>query len=178
MDGARLANAIVSLKTTADAMTREAGVDVLSFGGTKNGLMFGEAVVFCTPELARHAEFARKQSTQLASKMRFIAAQFSALMEAGLWLRTAAHANEMATLLAERASALDGVRITRDVQANEIFARLPHDIIAPLQKHAFFHVWDHATDEVRWVTSFDTTREDVGAFVERLRVLLGKTKAQ
>ncbi len=172
MDGARFANAVVSLNTTAAAMTREVGVDVVSFGGTKNGLMFGEAVVFCTPGLARNAKFVRKQSTQLASKMRFVAAQFSALMKDGLWLKAAANANATAAMLAERASGLNGVRLTRDVQANEVFARIPHDIIAPLQEHAFFYVWDSAVNEVRWVTSFDTTEDDVNAFVERLDGLL------
>ncbi len=173
MDGARFANAVVALNTTAAAMTRDVGVDVISFGGTKNGLMFGEAVVFCTPNLARDAKFVRKQSTQLASKMRFVAAQFSAVLKDGLWLRAAAQANAMAALLAERAAVLDGVEVTRDVQANEVFARLPHDVIAPLQEHAFFYVWDPATDEVRWVTSFDTTEDDVNAFINRMDALLG-----
>jgi len=149
--------------------TVEAGVDVLSFGGTKNGLMFGEAVVFFTPELAGAAPYVRKQSTQLASKMRFIAAQFEALLTDGLWERNARHANDMAALLAQRAVAVPGVRIVRQVEANEVFAVLPPGAIESLLERVFFYVWDHDAHEVRWVTSFDTTEEDIDRFIGDLR---------
>ncbi len=175
MDGARLANAAVSLDVSLAETTVEAGVDVLSFGGTKNGLMFGEAVVFFNPELAGSARYVRKQSTQLASKMRFIAAQFEALLVDGLWERSARHANTMAALLAERAAEVPGVRIARPVEANEVFAVLPPAAIDALLERAFFYVWDHAAHEVRWVTSFDTTEEDIDRFVDCLGDVVGQT---
>lgn len=174
MDGARLANAAVSLGITLAEATVEAGVDVLSFGGTKNGLMFGEAVVFLTPGLAGAAKYLRKQSTQLASKMRFIAAQFDALLTDGLWERSARHANAMASLLAERAASVPGIRIVRSVEANEIFAVMPPATIDALLEQVFFYVWDHDANEVRWVTSFDTTEEDIDRFIERLENVMSR----
>lgn len=177
MDGARLANAAASLGVSLREASRDCGVDVLSFGGTKNGLMCGEAVVFFRPELARDFAFIRKQGMQLASKMRFIAAQFVRLLEGDLWLRNANHSNRMAALLAEKVAAVPGVSIHRPVQANGVFALLPPQAIAPLQKEFAFHVWDeHATPthpEVRWMAAFDTTEEDIERFVAALRRALG-----
>jgi threonine aldolase len=173
MDGARLANAAVSLGVSLAETTAEAGVDVLSFGGTKNGLMFGEAVAFFNPELGKTARYVRKQTTQLASKMRFIAAQFEALLTDGLWERNARHANAMAALLAERAAAVPGVRLVRPVEANEVFAVMPPAAIDALLERVFFYVWNHEAHEVRWVTSFDTTEEDIDQFVGHLRETVG-----
>lgn len=169
VDGARLANAAAALGTSLRALTTEAGVDVLSFGGTKNGLLGAEAVVFLNPALGDGFEYLRKQSLQLASKMRFLTAQLHALLEDELWLRSASHANAMAALLAERISGVDGVRITRPVQTNAVFAQLPFDAIAQLQSEYDFYVWDERVREVRWMCSWDTTAEDVEEFAAAVR---------
>ncbi|MDR0766720.1 MAG: low specificity L-threonine aldolase [Odoribacteraceae bacterium] len=173
VDGARVANAAAHLGLPPAAFTRDAGVDILSFGGTKNGMIFGEAVVFFNPSLAREVEYTRKQMTQLHSKSRFIAAQFLALLEDDLWLRAAGHANDMARLLAREAMQVPGVTITQEVQANEVFAIIPREIIEPLRRDCFFHVWDEDAGEVRWVCSFDTTEEDIFDFTALLRSLAG-----
>jgi len=169
MDGARLCNAAAALDLPLRALTGDAGIDVLSFGGTKNGLMFGEAVVFFDPAPAADFKYIRKQGTQLASKMRFMAAQFQAFFTDDLWLRSARHANRMARLLEERASAVPGVQISRPVEANGVFAVLPREAVPRLQGQFFFHVWDEGTSEVRWMTSFDTTEEEIERFVALLR---------
>lgn len=169
MDGARICNAAAALDLSLREITRDAGVDVLSFGGTKNGLMFGEAVVFFDPSLSRSFKYIRKQGTQLASKMRFLAVQFEAFFTDDLWLRSACHANRMARLLADRAAAVPGVRISRPCEANGVFAVLPGEVIPRLQEAFFFHVWNEETCEVRWMTSFDTTEEDIDRFVALLR---------
>jgi threonine aldolase len=168
MDGARLANAAAHLGVGLREASRDCGVDALSFGGTKNGLMCGEAVVFFRPELAEGFQYIRKQGMQLASKMRFISAQMARLLEGDLWLRNATHANHMARLLAEKAAQVPGVNVLRPVQANGVFARLPENAIEPLQREYDFLVWDDRTREVRWMTSFDTTPEDVEGFVAAL----------
>lgn len=172
VDGARIANAVAALGVSARELIVETGVDALSFGGTKNGLMLGEAVVLLRPELARDFEWVRKQGMQLASKMRFVAAQFDALLEDGRWLRSAAHANAMARRLEAAVRGLPGLEITQPVQANGVFARLPRAAIAKLQAETAFYVWDEARDEVRWMASFDTTPEDVDAFAARVRAVL------
>jgi threonine aldolase len=150
-----------------------AGVDVLSFGGTKNGMIAGEAVVFFDPELARNFAYRRMQGAQLASKMRFIAAQFGALFTNDLWLRSATHANRMAKLLAEGLSELPGVRLTQKVQANEVFAIIPREHVAALQNEASFQVWVEELTEARFVTSFDTTEDDITAFVNAAKLIIG-----
>lgn len=170
VDGARLANAAASLGCGLGEACL--GADVVSFGATKNGAMLAESVVFRDPELARDFRFVRKQSAQLASKMRFISAQFTALLEGDLWLRNASHANAMARLLAGRVRDIPGVRITQEVQANEIFAMLPKDAIAQLQAEFDFYTWDERTGEVRWVTSWDTTEADVEAFAAGIEARL------
>ena len=162
IDGARLANAAASLGCTLGKAA--AGADIVSFGATKNGAVLAESVVFLDPALAAEFKYVRKQSAQLASKMRYIAAQYSALLEDGLWRRNAENANAMARVLAERASAVPGVRITQPVEANEVFAVLPREVIQPLAEEFDFYVWDERADEVRWVTSWDTTIEDVEEF--------------
>jgi threonine aldolase len=174
MDGARLANAVAALDVPVRTLTVEAGVDVLTFGGTKSGLLAGEAVVFLDPALARDAAFLRKQSTQLASKMRFIAAQFTALLTDDLWLRNARHANAMAARLAERIREVAGVEVTQPVQANAVFARLPEVAIEELRASTPFYVWDEATEEVRWMTAFDTTEEDVDRFAAAVAAVVGR----
>ncbi len=168
VDGARLANAAAALGVALAELTTEAGVDVVSFGGTKNGLVFGEAVVFCRAELARDFPFTRKQLGQLASKMRFVSAQFEALLTGDLWLRSARHANDMAARLAAAVEAVDGIEITHPVEANAVFARLPRPaidrLLAELPGEHPFYVWDAARDEVRWMCSWDTTEADVDGF--------------
>lgn len=166
MDGARLANAAAALDRPLRAITADAGVDVLTFGGTKNGLLGGEAVVFLDPSHAEAFRFIRKQGMQLASKMRFVAAQFDALLGTDLWLRNARHANAMARRLALGLGAVPGVTVTQSVDANAVFAILPRAAIAPLQAVAYFHVWDEPRNEVRLMASFDTTPDDVDRFVE------------
>lgn len=172
MDGARLGNAAAALDLPLRALTADVGVDVLSFGGTKNGAMAAEAVVFFDPARDEAVRFGRKQAMQLPSKMRFIAAQFVALLTDGLWRRNASHANRMARRLAEGAATVPGVTITQPVDANAVFARLPRGRIAALQARRFFYVWDEGAGEVRWMCSFDTTEDDVDRFVAELRETL------
>jgi threonine aldolase len=168
VDGARLANAAAALDVPLLTLTTEVGVDIVSFGGTKNGLLVGEAVVFLHPELGETFKYLRKQSMQLASKMRFLAAQFDALLTDDLWLRCARHANEMAARLAKAVAGIDAVSITRPVQANSVFATLPAASIPVLQARFPFYVWEEATCEVRWMCSWDTTEDDVDGFVEAI----------
>ena len=166
VDGARLSNAAAALDTSLRDITTDAGVDVLSFGGTKNGLLGGEAVVILNPDLAGTAQFQyiRKQSMQLASKMRFLAAQFDALLEDELWRRCAAQANAMASRLAARLVDVTGMSVSRPVQTNAVFAILPPEATKELKRDFPFYVWDEQTGEVRWMCSWDTTEEDVDDF--------------
>jgi threonine aldolase len=175
MDGARIANAAAALGEPITAFTRDAGVDVLSFGGTKNGLLFGEAVVFFRPDLAADYRYLRKSGGQLSSKMRFIGAQFAALYGSSLWLELARHANGMAARLADGARAA-GVRIEYPVQANEVFPVLPDAAADALRALSDFYVWEprgDGTSVCRWVTSWDTTEDDVDTFVAALPGALG-----
>jgi threonine aldolase len=172
MDGARLANAAAALDLSLRALTADVGVDALSFGGTKNGAMGAEAVIFFDRARAAGVRFGRKQAMQLASKMRFVAAQFEALLRDGLWRRNALHANRMARLLADLARTVPGVTITQPVEANAVFARLPRERIEPLQARRSFLLWDEASSEVRWMCAFDTTEEDVRAFAAEIRSIL------
>ena len=165
MDGARISNAAAALGLPLRAVTRDAGVDVLSFGGTKNGLLGGEAVVFFEPAHAERFRFIRKQGMQLSSKMRFVAAQFEALIGTDLWLRNARHANAMARRLGDGLRRIPGVTVTQPVDANAVFAVLPHGSVPALQAAAYFYVWDDTRDEVRLMASFDTTEDDVDRFV-------------
>ncbi|HVX88689.1 MAG TPA: aminotransferase class I/II-fold pyridoxal phosphate-dependent enzyme [Gemmatimonadales bacterium] len=168
MDGARIANATAALGGDIRATVRDVGIDVLSFGFTKNGGMGAEAVVFLDPRHAEGFEFTRKQGMQLASKMRFLAAQVDALLADGLWLRLAGHANQMARRLAAGVEKLPGVRLARPAEANAVFAHVPDARIKTLQERHQFYVWKPGTDgtsEVRWMCSWDTTEQDVDAFV-------------
>jgi threonine aldolase len=164
MDGSRLANAAASLGVPLARFTTDAGVDLLSFGGTKNGLLLGECVVVLSPERVRSIRYLRKMSMQLASKMRFVSVQFEALLAGDLWLRSASHANAMARRLDEAVRRIDGVTVLRPVQSNAVFAVLPREVSERLQKRFKFYFWDEATGEVRWMCSFDTTESDVDAF--------------
>jgi threonine aldolase len=169
MDGARIANAAVSLGLTLREATRDLGVDVLSFGGTKNGAMGAEAVVFFDKKLCRDFLYLRKQAMQLASKMRFISAQLDALLSNHLWRKNAEHANRMADLLQKEISKIPRVKIVYPVEANGVFAQIPRAAIAKLQKRYFFYVWDEETCVVRWMCSFDTTEADVKQFAKFVR---------
>jgi threonine aldolase len=164
LDGARIANAAASLGQTLRQATRDLGVDVLSFGGTKNGAMGAEAVVFFDRKLSRNFLYLRKQGMQLASKMRFISAQFEALLADELWLRNAQHANRMARLLEKLLRQIPQVEIVYPVEANGVFARIPRPAMARLQKRYFFYVWNEEQSVVRWMCSFDTTEPDVRRF--------------
>ena len=169
LDGARIANAAVSLGCRFADITWKVGIDALSFGGTKNGLMFGEAVIFFNRQLAASMPFIRKQTAQLHSKMRFISAQFGAYFKDELWRKNALHANKMAAILAEKTSKLPNVKHTQKVQVNSVFATIPKELIKLLQEKSFFYVWNEEKSEVRWMTSFDTTEEDIVNFVKLLK---------
>ncbi|HEX4786446.1 MAG TPA: low specificity L-threonine aldolase [Candidatus Sulfotelmatobacter sp.] len=166
VDGARIANAAASLGQTLRQTTRDLGVDVLSFGGTKNGIMGGEAVVFFSPKLSADFLFLRKQGMQLASKMRFIAAQFEALLSNDLWRRSAEHANRMARLLEAELRRIPQVKIVWKVEANGVFAQIPRAAIQKIKDRYFFYEWIEEECIVRWMCSFDTTEEDVKDFAE------------
>jgi threonine aldolase len=171
LDGARLANATAALGGTRQALrsfTVDAGVDVVSFGGTKNGMMYGEAVVYLNTALAESAAFFRKQITQLPSKVRYISAQFSALLHDDLWLVNARQANDMAQVLFEAVRDIPGVKVAPPV-VNSLFPALPQSLAASLREWSFFYDWDVATQQVRWMTSWDTTPADIDKFVAGLR---------
>lgn len=169
LDGARIANAAASLDVPMRAFTSAAGVDVISYGGTKNGMLFGEAVVVLNPDAVSHMKHLRKLSMQLASKMRFVSVQLEALLAKDLWLRNARHANTMAQRLAAGVRGVDGVEILYPVQANAVFARLPHEVSRRLQERFRFYFWDEAACDVRWMCSFDTSEDDVDAFLQALK---------
>lgn len=173
LDGARISNAVASLGVSMKEATVDCGIDIMSFGGTKNGLMLGEAVLIFNKELAQNAPFFQKQTAQLFSKNRFISAQFIALLTNNLWLRMATKANAMAQLLAKEVSQIPTVKITRKVDANAVFAIIPEKAIKPLQKIFPFYVWDEQTTELRWMCSFDTKEEEIYLFVKTLRELIG-----
>lgn len=180
MDGARICNAAAALGTSLGEITRDAGVDVLSFGGTKNGLMLGEAVVFFDPDLAADYRYYRKQATQLASKMRFVAVQFTALLEKNLWQENALHANRMAALLARSVRDIPGVDIVQPVESNAVFAAIPKDAIPTLMEHSYFYLTESNTPApvARWMTSWKTTEEDVRVFTAAVNDAVRNTGRQ
>jgi threonine aldolase len=169
VDGARIANAAVSLNANLKEITADAGVDVLSFGGAKNGMMYGEAVVFFDQKLASDFKYVRKQGMHLPSKMRFISAQFETLLGGDLWRRSAAHANRMARLLASELEKIPQIKLTQPVEANGVFAEIPEKFVPALQKKYFFYVWNEETSECRFMASFDTSEDDVREFVALVR---------
>lgn len=172
IDGARFANAAVALGCTFCQMTTDLGVDALSFGGTKNGLMIGEAVVLLNPKLNEDFLYRRKQAMQLCSKMRFIAAQFKAYFEGELWKENATHSNAMAKMLYNEIKDLKGVEVVYPVEVNGVFVRLKREVWTELQKKYFFYDWDEDDNVVRFMCSFDTTKDDIFSFVSTLKTLL------
>jgi threonine aldolase len=172
LDGARISNAVAALGVSLKEATVDCGIDIMSFGGTKNGLMMGESVLIFNDELKANAPYFHKQTAQLFSKNRFIAAQFSTLLSNGLWLQMATHANKMASLLANEVKGLQGVQITRSVDANAVFVIIPAHVIQPLRAKYPFYEWDAETHEQRWMCSFDTTENEVLEFVKTLKELL------
>lgn len=172
LDGARIANALAATGSDLRRSVRDVGVDVMTFGLTKDGAMYGDSVVYLRPELAEVAERVRKQAGQLPSKARFVAAQVSALLADDLWLTNARHANAMAARLAAAVAEVPGVDVVRPPEANAVFARLPREAIGPLQDWSFFWPWDPEVGEVRWMTGFATTEADVDAFVAGVRTIL------
>ena len=175
LDGARIANAAAALDQTLRQATRDLGVDVLSFGGTKNGILGGEAVVFFRPELAQDFLFLRKQSMQLASKMRFISAQLAALLTNDLWLVNAQHSNRMAKLLEQELRQIPRVKIHYHVEANGVFAKIPRHAIPIIQDRYSFYVWHEDESVARWMCSFDTTEEDVREFAKFVAQVIGES---
>ena len=170
MDGSRIANAAVTLGLEFKEFTKDAGVDILSFGGTKNGMMYGEAILFLNKKLGEDFKYIRKQGMQLASKMRFISAQFEKYLSDKLWYKNAEHSNKMALLLAEKISEIPQIKITQKVEANGVFAIVPsREIIEELKKEYFFYDWDESRNEVRWMTSFDTREGDILNFIKLIK---------
>jgi len=169
MDGARIANACAALHLSLKELTVDCGIDILSFGGTKNGLMMGECVIIFNKDLQREARFVRKQSAQLASKMRYLSCQFTAYLTDDLWLKNAAHANAMASKLYQALKELPEVTFTQKPESNQLFLTMPRPTIDRMLESYFFYFWNEANHEIRLVTSFDTTEEDVNQFIRLLR---------
>ena len=169
MDGARIANAAVTLDIPFREFTTDAGVDILSFGGTKNGMMYGEAICFLKPGISEDFKYIRKQGMQLASKMRFISAQYIAYFKNDLWRRNATHSNLMAKTLAGKMTNLKQIRITQPVQSNGVFAIIPEKVAVKVSKSYFFYPWNEHQSEYRLMTSWDTTEEDIDSFVALLK---------
>ncbi len=178
LDGARLANAAAHLGLPSRAFTTDVGVDVLSFGGTKNGLLFGEAVIWLSSQSDPGMSYLRKMNMQLASKMRFVSAQLVALPTDGLWLRSACQANEMAQSLSKGISAINGVSLTPPTQSNGVFAVLPTGAAAKVRESFRFYDWDQARGEVRWMCSWDTTETDVHSLVAAVKAAVGSPASQ
>ena len=171
VDGSRISNAAVSLNKNFSEFTRDVGVDILSFGGTKNGMMFGEAILIFNKDLTEHFAFLRKQGMQLHSKMRFISAQFEAFLSNDLWKRNATHSNNMARKLEQALLSIPKVKITQSVDGNGVFAIIPREIVPELQKEVFFYVWNEEPSEARLMCSFDTQEEEIERFAAKLREL-------
>jgi threonine aldolase len=169
VDGARMANAATSLNVALKEITTDVGVDVLSLGGTKNGMMYGEAVVFFDERMGHDFKYIRKQGMQLPSKMRYVSAQFEALLSGDLWRRSATHANRMGRLLGSELEKVPGIKLTQPVEANGVFVIVPQQFIPVLQKKYFFYQWNEAISEVRLMCSFDTTEQDIHDFVALVR---------
>jgi threonine aldolase len=169
MDGARISNAAVALGKNFKEFTIDCGIDVLSFGGNKNGMMFGEALLFFNKRLSQNFKYVRKQAMQLHSKMRFISAQFDTFLQTGIWKKNAEHSNKMAQILLNKIKNLPGIQVAQKVETNAIFLCIPKEIISKIQEEYFFYVWDESKSEVRWMTSFDTTEEDIDNFVKTIK---------
>lgn len=174
MDGARLANASAFLNCSMKQITVDAGVDVLSFGGTKNGMMMGEAVVAFSPDIAENLMYFRKQSAQLASKLRYLSAQFIPYLENNLWLENAMKANLAATKLADIMKQYPQICFTQKIESNALFFTIPTEALRKLQEEYFFYMWNEEQNEARLVTSWDTTGEDIAGFEESLKIIFSK----
>jgi threonine aldolase len=174
MDGARIANAAVSLNLPFKAFTTDAGVDVLSFGGTKNGMMMGESICFLRPGLSKDFKYIRKQGMQLASKMRFISAQYIGYFRNDLWKTCASHANKMAGMLADQLKKIPQVQITQEVHSNGVFVIIPSEVAEKIRSHYFFYPWDEKRSEWRLMCSWDTEERDIDDFIAILKKELGK----
>lgn len=174
MDGARLANACAFLNCSMKQVTVDAGVDVLSFGGTKNGMMMGEAVVAFSPDIAENLMYFRKQSAQLASKLRYLSAQFIPYLENNLWLENAMKANLAATKLADIMKQYPQICFTQKIESNALFFTIPAEALRKLQEEYFFYMWNEEQNEARLVTSWDTTGEDIAGFEESLKIIFSK----
>ena len=174
MDGARLANACAFLNCSMKQVTVDAGVDVLSFGGTKNGMMMGEAVVAFSPDIAENLMYFRKQSAQLASKLRYLSAQFIPYLENNLWLENAMKANLAATKLADIMKQYPQICFTQKIESNALFFTIPTEALRKLQEEYFFYMWNEEEKEARLVTSWDTTGEDIAGFEESLKIIFSK----
>ena len=174
MDGARLANACAFLNCSMKQITVDAGVDVLSFGGTKNGMMMGEAVVAFSPDIAENLMYFRKQSAQLASKLRYLSAQFIPYLENNLWLENAMKANLAATKLADIMKQYPQICFTQKIESNALFFTIPTEALRKLQEEYFFYMWNEEHNEARLVTSWDTTGEDIAGFEESLKIIFSK----
>ncbi len=165
MDGCRLANAAVNLQASLKSITYDLGVDVLSFGGTKNGLLFGEVIIFLQPNLAKDFEYIQKQGLQLASKMRFLTAQFIPYLKDNIWFRNAKHANEMCQYLAQSLAIYPEVTFAYPVETNQLFVYLPKEVIIRTKAQFPYYIWDETTNLIRLVTSFDTTPQEIAEFI-------------
>ncbi len=177
VDGARLSNAAAALGVSLKEMTKDVGVDILSFGGTKNGMMFGEAIVSFVPDLTHDLIYFRKQSTQLYSKMRYISAQYDAYLKNDLWLHNARHANNMARMLASELRKIDAVSVTQETEVNAVFAILPTDVNRVLQEKYMYYTWDETRGEIRLMCSFETKETDIMAFISDVRTLIANPTA-
>ena len=171
MDGSRLANAAASLNIDFKSFTVDCGVDALSFGGTKNGMLLGEAVILFHPQLAANFPYIRKQTMQLYSKSRFVAAQYLAYFKDDLWKYNALQANKMASYLRECLLTVPGVQVTQKVESNAVFAIIPKEVCEPLMKKYCFYIWDEATGEVRWMCAYNTEKSHIELFIEDLKKL-------
>ena len=172
MDGARISNAAVSLEMPFRAFTKDVGIDILSFGGTKNGMMYGEAILFFNPQLAENFKYIRKQGMQLASKMRYISAQFECFLKNDFWKELATHSNKMAKLLAKAIESISEIELVQKVEANGLFVKLPKTLALELQKKHFFYDWDEAENIYRWMCSWDTNEQDIKEFVQEIKSLI------
>lgn len=176
LDGARLANAAVALNCSLADLTTHTGIDILSFGATKNGAMLAESIVSFRPELSTNLKYIRKMGMQLYSKMRYSSAQWTAFLSNDLWRKSAQNANSLAKYMYAKLSEIEEVTLTQEIQANALFALLPKEIIEPLREEYYFYTWNEFTGEIRLMCSFDTKREDIDKFIEFLKELLAKSK--
>ena len=176
VDGARISNAVAYLGVGLKEATVDCGVDIMSFGGTKNGLMIGEAILIFNKKLRSYAHFYQKQTAQLFSKNRFIAVQFKALLENDLWLELASHSNNMAQVLYQKIANLDYVQVTQKVQSNALFVKIPAMVVEPLRSKYPFYDWNSQTGELRWMCSFDTSEDEIDDFAGTLRSLIEISK--